>query len=255
MIPEIEDHSPIEEIERVEKLYTARKFSAADQGVLSLGGLYTKVRRIVLQPDVESGQQQYASVPIGSIDGVSLIVAWPSDSEGLLPLKVHQQVSVKFFHELNLMMFTTQIHSLVFQPRPHIHLDWPREVSSVEVRDVRRVRVDLPASFTLEVSDQDAAPLPIIGKILDLTPQGAGFFSEQDKLAIGNKGRILMAIWPNPNEQPVQIRPQVKVMARNEIKRMNPPGWVYGLEFSELSSHERTIIWAVMGQAIEKKKD
>jgi len=253
MTKDHEDHSPIEEVERVERLYTSRKFSAADQGTLSLGGLYSKVRRIVLQPVVEGVEQQYASVPIGTIDGVSLIVAWPTDAEGLLPLKVHQQVNVKFFYDLNLMMFSTQIHSLVFQPRPHIHLEWPREVSSVEVRDVKRTRVDLPASFGIDVGNEEVKPLPVIGKVLDLSPQGAGFFSEQDKLSVGDHGHILMGIWPDPKEPPVQIRPKVQVLARNEVKRLN--GWVYGLEFSGLTGHERMIMWSVIGQSIEKNKD
>jgi len=253
MTQESEDQSPEEEIAHVERLYASRKFSAADQGVLSLGGLYTKVRRIVLQPFVEGTEQQYGSVPIGAIDGVSVLVAWPSDADGLLPLKVHQQVNVKFFYDLNLMMFTTQIHSLVFQPRPHIHLEWPKEVSSVEVRDVKRVRVDLPASFSIQVADETVKPLPLVGKILDLTPQGAGFFSEQDKLVVGNKGSILMAIWGDPKDPPIQIRPSVKVVTRNEVKRLN--GWVYGLEFAELTGYERMIIWAVMGQAVEKKRE
>ena len=247
--------SPLEEVERVERLYTARKLSAADQGVLSLGGLYTKVRRIVLQPDVEGSEQQYASVPIGAIDGVSVVVAWPSDPDGLLPLRVNQRVKVKFFYDLNLMMFTTQIQSLVFQPRPHIHLEWPKEVSSVEVRDVSRVRVDRPASFNLNASDEEIKPLPIVGKVLDISPQGAGFFCEEDKLAIGNDGRLLMAIWPDPDQPPSQIRPHVSVCARNEVKRMNPPGWVYGLEFTSLTPTERMFIWSVMGQAVEKRRE
>lgn len=252
MTNEMDEHSPLEEIDRVERLYTSKKISAADEGTLSLGGLYTKVRRIVLQPLIENNEQQYISVPVGSIDGVSIVVAWPSDAEGLLPLKQFQQIQVKFFHDLNLIMFTTQIQSLAFQPKPHIHLEWPKEVSSVEVRDVKRIRVDLPASFGIADSGEEKQALPVIGKILDLTPQGAGFFCEQDKLAVGNKGRILMAIWPDPKEPPVQIRPMATVLARNEVKKLN--GWVYGLEFEELTGYERMIMWSVMGQAVEKRR-
>jgi hypothetical protein len=255
MMNEIEDQSPVEEIARVERQYTSRRISAADQGTLSLGGLYTKVRRIVLQPSVPGSEQQYASVPIGTIDGVSLIVAWPSDADGLLPLKQYQEVKVKFFYELNLMMFNSSIQSLVFQPRPHIHLEWPREVSSVEVRDVSRIRVDRPSSFNPTPSDDMHTPMPVIGKILDISHQGAGFFCEQDKLSIGEEGSLLIAIWPDKDQPPIPFRAKAIVAARNEIKRMSPPGWMYGLEFPSLTSQERLFIWALMGETLEMRRE
>jgi hypothetical protein len=247
-------HAQAEELERAERHYTTKKVPLVGDGGQALAGWMSRVRRIVVEPLFEGGRAQYTCMPIGVIPGVSLLIDWPRNHEGLAALKVGQGVKLKFFHDLNLTLIETEILALPFQPKAHVHLAWPKEVASVEVRDIRRIKVNTPSQFTIMAGDEVGHEL-VDGQLLDVSLSGAGFFCTQDRLSPGMRGKLLISVSPDDEREPVQSRPSGVVCARHPVTRLATPGWIYGIEFSHLTSPDRLLIWSMIGKASELKRE
>lgn len=244
----------MEDVARVERQYTAKRVPLSGLGDEPLTGLMSRVSRVIFEPLFDGGTAQYACAPIGILAGGSLLVEWPRAPDGLAALKVNQPVRIKFFHDLSLIQIESDILSLQFQPKPHIHIAWPREVSLVEVREIRRIPVDCPSRFQL-IDEEGALGETIEGRLLDISLSGAGFFVERDLLSPGMRGKLVIAVYPDPKQAPVSSRPLAEVCTRHEAKRRHPSGWIYGIEFSHLTSPDRLLIWSMIGQALELKRE
>lgn len=105
---------------------------------------------------------------IGYLKGKSLIITIPADERGEIYLKEGETVSARLFSSLHLLAFSSSVLAVALKPYPHIHLNYPAEVTGVVVRRAERVGVRL--IVTVEAGSEKAA-----GIITDLSTGGLSF--------------------------------------------------------------------------------
>lgn len=210
------------------------------------------VRRVVLRPLRDGNQVEYPATLAGRLDGASLLIDWPSDRDGLVPMRVGERVDVKFFSERDLVMFQVDVGLCCFRPRPYLHLQWPKEVAVVEVRTIARVPISKEAAL-LGAPQEDGKQEQIRGRLVDLSLGGAAFVCEQGSLAVGTQSQLMLSIRPDAGRTAVYVRPACVMRSRRELAPGE--GFQYGIQFLDPSINDRLVLLAIVGEAALHTED
>ena len=119
---------------------------------------------------------------IGFLKNKGLIVTVPESDGELILLKDGMSFTVRFFSGKNAYAFSSMVVRQTSMPFPHVHLSYPRELRSVEVRRGARIEVDLIAAIDGHESEEFA------GKIVNLSTGGAALRS---KAPLGGTGDVI----------------------------------------------------------------
>ena len=214
--------------------------------------LCADVRRVMLRPLRDGNTAEYPATLTGRLEGASLMIAWPSDREGLLPMRVGERIEVKLFSERDLVIFQVDVGLCCFRPRPYLHLNWPKEVGVVEVRTVARIPMAKPA--VLARASADGSPgEQVHGKVVDLSLGGAALVSACGTLPVGELGELLLTISPDAGRVAVNVRPRCAVRSRRELPAGE--GFQYGIQFLEPTINDRLVLLAIVGEAALRRED
>lgn len=121
---------------------------------------------------------------IGFLPGQSILVTAPVVDGRQVLLKKGRPFTVRSAVKNKVFAFNSQVRHVALQPMAYVHLEYPREMLALEVRNAERVKVDIPAEVH---SDFDVGlgdwPRPVL--VTDISRTGAGLVSEQ---SIGREG-------------------------------------------------------------------
>ena len=109
---------------------------------------------------------------VGYAAGVSLIVTTPTAKGKVQIIRPGQQFNVRVLRGNTIMGFVAVVLQSYVKPFPHLHLEFPKDVERILVRDAPRVSAGIFA-VARNVNDSD---LPINNKdvsLLDLSRTGA----------------------------------------------------------------------------------
>jgi len=214
--------------------------------------LCSDVRRVMLRPLRDGNAVEYAATLAGRLDGSSLMIVWPSDRDGLVPMRAGERVEVKFFSERELVIFQVDVGLCCFRPRPYLHLNWPKEVGAVEVRTVARIPMAKPA--VLVRAPVDGSPgEQVPGKVVDLSLGGAALVSPNGALVVGELAELLLTINPDSGRVAVHVRPRCAVRSRRELPAGE--GFQYGIQFLEPTINDRLVLLAIVGEAALRREE
>lgn len=209
-------------------------------------------QRVVLRPLRNGNAVEYPATLAGRLDGASLLVDWPSDSDGLVPMRAGERVDVKLFSECDLLMFQVDVSLCCFRPRPYLHLDWPREIGVVGVRTVARIPMTKPAVLAIAVASEQAA-LKVQGTVVDLSLGGAALVSPDGGLAVGQQGTVRLSISPSSGQVTVRISPRCAIRSRRELP--GGEGFQYGIQFLDPSIDDSLVLLAIVGEAALRREE
>ncbi len=187
--------------------------------------------QIELLTDIGQSQaQRYAVKVIGYHTGKSIIITTPTTGDKVVLLRVGQLVNVRLFGAKRLIGFRSSILRTLFVPYPYLHLSYPQELSSVELR--RNQRIPVQAICAVK-NDSHPGTDPIPAVIVDLSVSGALVESPKPLGALGNTIAIATRLSVARSERylslPGVIR-SVQLMEKN-----TPPVHQYGIEFQTMS--------------------
>ena len=181
-----------------------------------------------------------ASRLIGYMDGSSVIISTPVINGKLPLLREGQPIKVRVMSRSYVSGFTTFIKRVCPQPFPYLHLNYPLDIESIEVRKAPRANVRLLISVEepdnpVDETDED---WPKAAAITDLSTSGAKVASSA---VLGEKGtqlKMLVRLKIADMEQSANITGIIR-----SVKRIaaNPPSiqkttYSYGMEFVDLEN-------------------
>ncbi|WP_126444053.1 flagellar brake protein [Sulfuricystis multivorans] len=179
---------------------------------------------------------------IGYLKGRSVIITVPADERGAIFLKEGESVFAKVFSGKHVVAFPSSVLAVVLKPFPHLHLNYPAEVTGIVVRRSERVGVRLIAA--IETANEKAA-----GIVMDLSTGGLSFASRFASLKPG------IGVLCNFK---LTLSDSVYLMSLRAVVRTVYPGQPdvldgaprYGAQFMEMSAEDTLIIGLFVRQQL-----
>ncbi len=189
----------------------------------------------------ESGER-YSSTVIGFMPGKSLLITSPLVNDKPILVKDGQQFAVRMLQGSYIQGFVAKVLHNAHTPYPHLHLSFPEEVESIEVRNADRVETDVPI-LARDSKLPDERDNWKQASIKDISATGSKLESMSK---IGEKGDILelkfkLLICAKEEEMELQTR----IVHMEEPGEVGDDEWgiyVYGTQFEKHGRLERVLI-------------
>ena len=175
------------------------------------------------------GQRYFAKL-VGYLNKRSMTVTQPKSGDVPVNVSVGDQFFVRGFAGAKTYEYTATVLAVASQPYPHMHLSFPDQVSTLQMRGAIRIKTQLPCFIVAAVSG-----LKMPAAINDLSTSGASIISN---VKLGQRGE---AIQINVN-LPIDGEEQayaISAIIRN-VGEANPDNSVtYGVEFVSTTNRTR----------------
>lgn len=154
------------------------------------------VETIRLNPnDIKPNQQALIKVEEGyhagdymsRVEEVSrsrIVLGAPMSHNRIIIMPRGQEIKVEMAIRGGLCTFETPVRGQLNTPIPIIQVDWPERVERIQRRNW--VRVPLVADMTYSLLVEEAEPLPVRSRTLDISGGGMLFTTNQGKEALGS---------------------------------------------------------------------
>jgi len=124
---------------------------------------------------------------IGYLSGVSLLVTPPTVNGKIILVRESQPFAVRMLHGSHVRGFMSRVLHNAAKPFPHLHLEYPKEIESLALRNAERVSVVIPAmARNTRRSDESEHWHPV--RIRDLSISGCRI---ESSLPLAQKGDSL----------------------------------------------------------------
>ncbi len=198
--------------------------------------------RLQLQKVGADTSERYTSTVIGFVPGKSLLVSAPTVNDKSVLVRDGQQFAVRMLQGSYIQAFVAKVLHNALAPYPYLHLSFPREVESIEVRNADRADTNIPV-MTKEVNLPDEKQNWKSAFIKDISSTGAKLESmskigaQDDVLLLRLKLMIC--------EQEEKLEFQATIKHLEEPKNVGADEWgvfVSGLQFINPGRLEQVLI-------------
>ena len=185
---------------------------------------------------------RYASTVIGFVPGKSLLVSAPRVNDKSVLVREGQQFAVRMLQGSFIQAFVAKVLHNSLAPYPYLHLSFPREVESIEVRNADRADANIPV-LTKNVKLPDEKDNWKSAFIKDISSTGAKLESmskigEQDEVLL-----IRLKLMICHQEEEMELQAVIKHL--EEPKDVGTDEWgvfVSGVQFVTPGRLEKVLI-------------
>ncbi|MFT7687193.1 MAG: c-di-GMP-binding flagellar brake protein YcgR, partial [Candidatus Azotimanducaceae bacterium] len=189
-----------------------------------------------LQLQLVGEAERYHIRLIGYLENRSIIVTAPVKNRRLIPVRAGQSINVRMMVNDRACAFNTTISHLYRLPYPHMHIDYPNELETNNIR--KSVRVITRVNGAVVNSSIGDRAKEIKCHLVDISESGAHMVTP---IRIGKSGdeitltlQLIIADITRTLEVPSILRGRLKVKPESEEREVH-----YGVEFLPLQDSKR----------------
>lgn len=171
---------------------------------------------------------------IGYLKGKSIIITVPSDEQGSVYLKEGESIVAKVFSGKHVLAFPCTVLAVVTKPFPHIHINYPAEVTGIVVRKSGRANVRIIAAI-------ETGREQLSGIIADLSTGGLSLATRSRNIEVGSTITLNFKIILAGCTYLMKLACRVKAVRHNHSEVLDG-AIVYGLQFADLSAEDILIL-------------
>ena len=192
---------------------------------------------IVQLQDFSPARQRHYVKLIGYLNRKSVLVSHPVQDEKLLFVKKGESFLVRGFSGTKTYEFTADVLNVCLAPYPYLHLSFPVQVNTINMRSALRAKIKLVCSIRTKGSDI-ATP----ATIEDMSVSGARIHSKTEFGAVGVEIELSFRI-PVDDEELLFIVPAIIRNVGSVSEGVGEERLVLsGLEFHQPDGYERTLL-------------
>jgi len=188
---------------------------------------------------------------LGGLEKNSLICSAPKIDEKLVYIKEHSGFLVRLFSGKDVYNFTTIVTAIYSQPYPHIHLKFPKDVYSKNLRNNQRVATSIICSL-VNISSGELKETTSAGRIIDLSLGGVMVESSTVAGQINDEMECTFKLKLNDKEVlfsiPSVLRNITEPANANSARKYNQ-----GIQFKEISFQDKAILQGYIYQLLTGK--
>lgn len=192
---------------------------------------------IVQLQDFSPEKQRYYVKLIGYLNKKSVLVSHPVYNEKLLFVKKGESFLVRGFSGTKTYEFTADVLNVCLAPYPYLHLSFPAQISTINMRSALRAKIRLVCSIRTKVSEE-----AIPATIEDMSISGARIQSKNEFGTVGTELELSFRI-PVDDEELLFIVPAIIRNVGSVSEGVGEERLVLsGLEFHQPDGYERTLL-------------
>ncbi|CAK0738400.1 hypothetical protein CCP3SC1_1070009 [Gammaproteobacteria bacterium] len=216
------------------------KVSSESSGEKSTGGTDNGLRlqvgdtlQMELLSDAGQSQQRYLVKVIGYVPARSILVTTPTAGNKVILMRVGQLMNVRLMGARRLIGFRATVLRTLFTPYPYLHLSYPQELSSVELRRTQRVTVQIICAVqNSTVLAKESLP----AVILDLSVGGALLEAPRPLGIAGDAVAVAARLSIAQVERYLSLPGIIRTVQTVEGTGKNtPPLYQHGIEFLSMT--------------------
>jgi c-di-GMP-binding flagellar brake protein YcgR len=174
---------------------------------------------------------------IGYLHKKSVLVSHPIRDEKLLFIRKGESFLVRGFSGTRTYEFTADVVNVCLQPYPYLHLSYPAQISTVNMRAGLRIKLRLVCSVRPKDSDQS-----IPATIEDMSISGARIQSRVMLGAVGDKLEVSFRLPIDGVEQLIVVPATLRNVGNDTDETGAAKPVLNGLEFHQPEGIERTYL-------------
>ena len=189
----------------------------------------------------EAGDR-YSSTVIGFVPGKSLLITAPLVNDKPILVKEGQQFAVRMLQGSHIQGFVAKVLHNALAPYPYLHLSFPAEIESKEIRNADRAETDVPIlARNSKLPDEQVNWKQ--ASIKDISATGSKIESMSN---IGDKDDILLLklkLSIGSKEEEMELQAVIKHLEEPDDVGADEWGiYVYGIQFEKHGRLERALI-------------
>lgn len=187
--------------------------------------------------DYSADKHRYFVKLIGYAERKSLLVSHPTLNDKLSFVKDGDSYLVRGFSGTKTYEFNASVLAVCLTPYPHLHLTYPAQVKTVNMRGA--VRIKLRLVCTLETT-AGGAKLPAV--IEDLSISGARVRADKAFGQVGDKVTVGLRLQIEGESQVFLVQAVIRNVRGEPDSQTGRPVIMHGLEFVQTMSLELTML-------------
>ncbi|MBI5889211.1 MAG: flagellar brake protein [Nitrosomonadales bacterium] len=192
---------------------------------------------IVQLQDFSAAKQRYYVKLIGYLNKKSVLVSHPVQDGKLLFVKKGESFLVRGFSGTKTYEFTADVLNVCLAPYPYLHLSFPPQISTINMRSALRAKIRLVCS--IQPNKGEAA---IAATIEDMSISGARIHSRLEFGRLGDEIELSFRL-PVEGEELLFIVPAIIRNVGSVSEGVGEETLVLtGLEFHQPDGYERTLL-------------
>lgn len=184
---------------------------------------------------------RYSVKLIGYLPNGSVLVTQPVVEGKQLLLKPGRPFTVRSAVKNKVFAFNTQVKHNPMQPYPYVHLEYPKSMLALEVRNAERVKVDIIAEVTSDF-DTGSGEWPKTVTITDLSRTGAGVRCDSLLGREGDELKLKCTLTVADITKVFGLASIIRSRNYNSAADFEGPRYSYGLQFVNLSEAARIVL-------------
>jgi len=173
---------------------------------------------------------------IGYLHKKSVLVSHPMRDEKLLFVKKGESFLVRGFSGTKTYEFTADVVNVCLQPYPYLHLSFPAQVSTINMRSALRIKVKLVCSIKYGEAERKTP-----ATIEDMSISGARIRTKTEFGAVGDTVELSFRL-PVEGVEQLIIVPATLRNIGNDTEAIGERAFLCGLEFHQPEGIERTLL-------------
>lgn len=174
---------------------------------------------------------------IGFLHKKSVIVSHPVCEDKLLFIKKGESFTVRGFSGTRTYEFTSDVVNVCLQPYPYLHLSYPAQITTVNMRNALRIKIRLVCSV-----QPLAAGVAIAATIEDMSISGARIQSRTSLGRVGDRIIVSFRLPVDGVEQVLEVPATLRNMGNDTDESGASKPVLSGVEFHQPEGIERTYL-------------
>lgn len=199
-------------------------------------------------------KRRYSAKLIGYVHSKTLLVTTPIIDGKVILAREGQSVVARMLSGNNIYCFTTKIACACTRPYAYLHLNYPRDMEKIVVRNAVRANTEIPvAVFKMDPSDEQETK-PYRGTIKDISTSGAMLCSEHNFGKAGDQITIRIRFSIANITEELNLTSVIRNVRRNADAE-GQVKYCLGIEFQLLDQHETILIHGFVYEQILKSQE
>jgi c-di-GMP-binding flagellar brake protein YcgR len=220
---------------------TATDVASAKEVIIGLDDVRWFVGETLHLQQIDNSSIRYSVRLIGYVKNKTVFVTAPAVDGKFEFIRDGQMFVVRAFSGKKAYAFIAAAVKSAHSPHPYLHLSYPKEVRCTVVRRGARAQVRIIAAISIGNPEKLGA-----GTLTDLSMGGASATMKQPFGAKGDACRVKFKVHAAGQDEYLNL----SAVLRSIVPSENGDGYKHGLEFLDVSIHDRLILSAFVHQTL-----